>query len=145
MKPSALFNEEEERGIIDAIRRVEQECSVEIRVHVENHCPGRVLDRAAGIFDKLGMSQTEARNGILIYVALADRVSALIGDINVDKHTGADFWQETDHKMNGYFSRRRFAEGIAWAIARIGEELKSHFPTTWKNKNELPDDISFGD
>jgi len=145
MKPSSLFSEEEERLVVEAIRQAEQECSIEIRVHVENHCPGRVLDRAAVVFEKLNMRQTDARNGVLIYVALEDRVSAIIGDENVDKYMPPDFWQETDSKMNGYFTRRQFSSGIRWVIERIGEELKTRFPSTQDNKNELPDDISFGD
>jgi uncharacterized membrane protein len=145
MKLSDIFSAEEQRRLVATIQEVEQNSSVEIRVHVENHCHGRVLDRAAQVFERLGMRKTEARNGVLIYVAPADRVSAILGDVNVDRYTGPGFWQQTLDEMNGSFTRQRFAEGICGAVRRVGEVLQGHFPVEGDNPNELPDDISYGE
>ena len=44
------------------------------------------------------------------------------------------------------FHANHYAVGIATVVTEIGEALKTHFPyqgTT--DKNELPDDIVFGD
>ncbi len=144
MKLSDFFSEEEQRRVVEAIRAVERRSSVEIRVHVERRCPGRVLDRAAVVFERLGMRRTEARNGVLIYVAPADRVSAMLGDVNVDRYTGPGFWQQTLDEMNARFAHRHFAEGVCGAIARVGEVLQGHFPAGEDNPNELPDEISYG-
>jgi len=38
------------------------------------------LDRAAEVFANLKMEQTDARNAVLVYVALKDRQLALLGD-----------------------------------------------------------------
>lgn len=145
MNPSKLFSPEEERRIVDTIREVERSSSVEIRVHAENRCPGRVLDRAALVFERLGMRKTEARNGVLIYVAQADRVSAILGDEGVDRYTGPGFWQQTLDEMNASFTHRRFADGICKAVRRVGEVLRPHFPAGAENKNELPDEISYAE
>ena len=145
MKPAALFSEEEIALLTETIRRVEQASSVEIRVHVENHCPVHVLDRAVAVFEKLDMRETDSRNGILIYAALKDRVSAIIGDENVNRYAHREFWLEANREMNGYFVRRRFSEGIRRAIEHVGQELAAHLPCLPDDRNELPDDISFGE
>lgn len=143
MKPSQVFTPEEQRSVVGAIREVEAASSVEIRVHVENRCPGPVLDRAAAVFERLGMRSTAERNGVLVYVALKDRVSAILGDENVDKHTGPGFWERTLEGMNGRFSRGEFTGGIVGAIRSVGEALRGRFPAGAVNPNELADEISF--
>ena len=143
--PVELLSEEERKAVVEAIRQVERKSSAEIRVHLESHYFSDVLDRAVAVFDRLGMRKTEARNGVLLYVALKDRVSAIIGDENVNRYVGREFWKETDREMNAFFSEGRFTEGICGAILRIGEELQLHFPGGPEDANELPDDISYGD
>lgn len=145
MKPTALFRPEEERAIVEAIRRAEQSTSAEIRVHIENRCPGEVLDRAVAVFDRLEMRRTERRNGVLIYVALKDRLSAMIGDTNVNRLVHREFWQERIAAMGKPFSEGRFSEGICEAIDALRGELEVHFPAGPENVNELPDEISFGE
>ncbi|MDR0954321.1 MAG: TPM domain-containing protein [Rikenellaceae bacterium] len=144
MKPSALFTPQEETLLIEAIRRAEKATSGEIRIHVENHCSGEVLDRAVAVFDSLGMRETEARNGVLIYVALKDRRSAIIGDRGVNAHVGREFWQAAAEAMNARFAAGHFAEGIETAIGMLAEELRGHFPYQPDDVNELPDEISYG-
>ena len=43
------FTEEEKLQITNAIRVAETNTSGEIRVHIEKHCKGDVLDQAAGL------------------------------------------------------------------------------------------------
>ena len=42
------------------------------------------------------------------------------------------------------FRENKFTEGLIAAISAAGEQLKKHFPHLDNDKNELPDDISFG-
>ncbi len=145
MKPSELFRPDEERAIVEAIRLAETSTSAEIRVHIENRCPGEVLDRAVAVFDRLEMRRTERRNGVLIYVALKDRRSAIIGDEQVNRLVSGAFWQERVAEMNGRFSQGSFSEGIVGAIDALRKALEVHFPHQPDDVNELPDDISFGE
>lgn len=145
MRPSTLLDTAGRQAIVAAIRRAEQTTSAEIRVHIESRCPGPVLDRAVAVFEKLGMRATAARNGVLIYVGLKNRASAIIGDKSVNEAVRPDFWSRTVAAMNGRFAAGSFAEGILGAIAALEGELAGHFPVTADDRNELPDDISFED
>jgi uncharacterized membrane protein len=145
MKPSELFAPDEVKTIVEAIRRAERHTSAEIRVHVENRCPGEVLDRAVAVFDRLEMRRTERRNGVLIYVALKDRRAAMIGDENVNRLVHREFWLERVAGMGGHFARGSFAEGIREAVEALQSKLEMHFPHHSNDVNELPDDISFGE
>ncbi len=142
--PASLFTKEQKTAITEAIRQAEAHTSAEIRVHIESKCPGSVLDRAVEVFSKLKMDRTADRNGVLVYVCLNDRKTAIIGDVNINKYVEKDFWQECYADMAARFSRGEFTEGICSAIGRLENELIAHFPHRKDDVNELPDDISFG-
>ena len=52
-KAEQFFTGEEKKLILQSIKTAEKDTSGEIRVHLENRCPGDVLDRAAFLFEKL--------------------------------------------------------------------------------------------
>lgn len=145
MKVSALFTTTQQTAITEAIRRAESVTSIEIRVHLESHCPLPVLDRAVAVFQALEMEKTAARNGILIYLAVKDHVSAILGDLNVNNRVHPGFWQECSDAMAVFFSRADYAGGICRAIEKLEEELKTSFPHQTEDVNELSDEISFGE
>ncbi|NNF02154.1 MAG: TPM domain-containing protein, partial [Bacteroidia bacterium] len=72
MPAENLFNKSELDEIYSAIRASEKNSSGEIRIFLEDHCATSVLDRAAYIFDKLEIKNTQLRNGVLIYLAVDD-------------------------------------------------------------------------
>ncbi|MCD7962976.1 MAG: TPM domain-containing protein [Rikenellaceae bacterium] len=142
---SNIFTKEQNETIVKAIQAAELKTSAEIRVHIENHCKGAVLDRAVEVFSMLKMDKTEGRNGVLIYIAVKDRKDAIIGDVNVNKFVSRDFWDNCCKTMTGLFAEGKFTEGICSAIKELEIELEGHFPYQKDDVNELPDDISFGD
>lgn len=122
----------------------ELDTSGEIRVHIELHCEGDVLDRAAYIFKKLEMHKTKLRNGVLFYLALDDRKFAILGDVGINMKVPANFWDEIKEKMLGYLKAGNIAEGLSDGISMAGRQLKVHFPYKKDDVNELNDEISFG-
>lgn len=130
--------------IKNAIRGAELNTSGEVRVHLENHCNGEVLDRAAYLFGKLGMKDTDLRNGVLIYLAVKDKKFAIIGDKGINTVVPENFWDQIKNRMADHFRNGRFTEGLKEAITSSGEHLKKHFPRSAQDVNELSDDISFG-
>lgn len=144
MRPAAFFTSEEKIMIKNAIAEAELNTSGEIRVHIEGRCKTDLLDRAAYIFETLGMHKTEKRNGVLFYLAVNDRKYAILGDAGINKVTPENFWDNIKDKMHSYFKEDKFAEGLAEGIKMAGNQLKSHFPYQENDVNELPDDISFG-
>lgn len=140
-----FFSIEDKNAIRKAIEDAELNTSGEIRVHIENHCKGEVLDRAAFLFKELKMIQTEERNGVLFYLAVKDRKFAVIGDIGINAVVEENFWEDVKELMKVHFKRSEFADGIAAAIKRAGMKLKKHFPYQKDDVNELSDDISYGE
>ena len=138
-----FFTREQKEAIKRAVQQAEKETSGEIRVHIENVCEGDVLDRAATVFDKLGMTQTEQRNGVLFYVALKSHKFAILGDLGINAKVPQNFWESTKEKIIEHFKEGLFAEGLIEGITLAGKELKQWFPYQTDDVNELPDDISF--
>jgi len=139
-----FFSPEEQKAITQAIADAEHKTSGEIRVHIENSLHGSVLDRAAFLFKQLGMSKTEHRNGVLIYLAIKSRQFAIIGDNGIHKAVPERFWDSIKERMLNDFKEGKFTEGLVYAVSAAGEQLRKHFPHLENDKNELPDDISFG-
>jgi uncharacterized membrane protein len=145
MKASSFFTKEQQAQILDAIKIAEKETSGEIRVHIETSLSGNVLDRASWIFKRIGMLQTEAKNGVLFYLAVRNRKFAIIGDSGINAKVSEGFWDKIKEIMEADFREKRFTEGLARGILMAGDQLKEHFPHMANDINELPDEISFDD
>ncbi len=144
MKADKFFSEDEKSEILTAIKDAELNTSGEIRVHIENKCAENVLDRAAFLFKKLKMHQTEKRNGVLFYLAINDHKFAIIGDAGINEVTPEDFWDDIKNEVILHFKDARFVDGLKKGIRMAGVALKDKFPYQLDDVNELPDDISFG-
>ena len=139
------FTNDEQVAIVNAIKNAEKNTSGEIRVHIEESCPGDPLDAAAKWFARLEMHKTELRNGVLIYLATKDRKFAVIGDVGINQKVPEDFWDSTKEKMISHFRNDNLGQGLITGIREAGEQLKSYFPWQTNDVNELSDEISFGD
>ncbi len=140
-----FLSEADKKMIVDAIKEAELNTSGEIRVHIESHCKGNVLDRAAYIFKKLKMHKTAQRNGVLFYLAYNDRKFAILGDAGINSKVPDDFWDTIKENMTEKFKEGKFAEGLSEGIKESGMQLKTHFPYQSDDVNELSDEISFGE
>jgi uncharacterized membrane protein len=143
MSVEKFFSTEEKKQITDAIAQAELNTSGEIRLHVEGKCKIDVLDRAAYVFEKLKMNETDKRNGVLFYLAVSERKFAIIGDSGINQLVDADFWNETKETMLEFFKEGKFADGLSKGILMAGEQLKANFPYQSDDVNELSDEISF--
>lgn len=139
-----FFSRQQKAEIRQAILTAELDTSGEIRVHIENHCKGDVMDRAADVFAMLKMHKTDLRNGVLFYLAVKDRKFAIIGDKGINKVVPDNFWDEIKEEMFNAFKEGNFAEGLINGIHQAGKHLKKHFPHQTDDINELSDEISFG-
>ncbi len=144
LDPKKFFTEEEIQQIVAAIQAAEQETSGEVRVHLEKSCEGDVFQRALKVFQKIGMTHTAQRNGVLIYLALKNRKFAIVGDEGINRVVPENFWQDVAGILNAHFQEGKFCEGLCQAISRVGEKLKQYFPHQRGDVNELSDEISTG-
>lgn len=144
MSAAKFFTAEQKKELTAAIKAAELNTSGEIRLHVELYCKEDVLDHAAFIFEELEMHNTAQRNGVLFYVAIEDRKLAILGDSGINAAVPAGFWDEIKEMMVSHFKEGLHTEGLAKGIRMAGEQLKKFFPYQQDDKNELSDDISFG-
>lgn len=140
-----FFTKKEKDEIKKAILNAELDTSGEIRVHLETLCKEDVLDRAAHLFPKLGMQNTELRNGVLFYIAVKSQKFAIIGDEGINAAVPTDFWADIKEQMREKFKKGLFVEALCEGIEATGKRLKKHFPHHLDDINELPDEISFGE
>ncbi len=143
MKASSFFTKEQQARILASVREAEMATSGEIRVHIETSCTEDVLDRASWVFKKLGMHKITERNGVLFYLAVSDRKFAIIGDAGINAKVPAGFWDEISTLLQKNFREGKFTEGLAEGIVLAGKQLKTHFPYSKNDVNELSDEISF--
>ena len=146
-KKKEFFSAREKEHIVEAIRIAEKETSGEIRVYIESKNPlVSPLERAKEIFVQLKMHETAQRNAVLIYIAMEHHELALFADEGFYEKVGKEFWEHAVKEMILHFKGNRISHGIEQCIKKIGHTLKEKFPyDASTDKNELPDDIVFGD
>jgi uncharacterized membrane protein len=144
-KPVRFISETEEAEIVAAIRQAEQNTSGEIRIFMESNC--RMVDpvdRAAELFYTLKMDETAAKNAVLVYIAFKDKQLALFADEGIYNKVGGEYWNTAVKDMLTYFKVDDFITGICKVVKKIGQTLQTEFPFQKDDKNELPDQIVFG-
>jgi uncharacterized membrane protein len=125
-----------------AVAEAEAGTSGEVRVHLDARCPGDPMARAVEVFERLGMTRTTLRNGVLVYVAVEDHKLAVIGDAGVHARVGGAYWSGLRDTLVGHLREGRPRDGLVTAVRDIGEMLRRHFPRAPDDRNELPDDVS---
>jgi uncharacterized membrane protein len=128
------------------IKASEAQHSGQIRLVVEAALPLSYIwrglaarARAVMLFGKLRVWDTERNNGVLIYLLLAERKIEIVADRGLTQFVDTQTWQATMASMRGSFKTGRFDEGLAYAIAQVGQHLIAHFPESRLHPNELPD------
>ncbi len=127
--------------VVAAIGAAERKTSGEIRVVLSRKKIADPVAEAQQQFERLGMTRTAHRNGVLILLAPRSRKFAVIGDTAVHEKCGDSFWRLLAAAMELHFKRGEFTEGLVHGIERAGAILAEHFPPTAGDRNELPDDI----
>lgn len=139
-----FFTASQQEAIQASIATAELNTSGEIRLHVDDKCPGDPVAKAIKVFEKLKMHETELRNGVLIYVAIKDKKLAIVGDRGINEAVSDDFWDAIKNDLVFRFKEGKYTEGLVEGIHASGEQLKTHFPYQSDDTNELSNEISFG-
>jgi uncharacterized membrane protein len=138
-----------------ALTRIEQRVAAsealhhgEIRVCVEAGLPLSYLwqgasarDRAVSLFGKLRVWDTEANNGVLIYVLLAEHAIEIVADRGVARHVPQAHWQTIVTGLQQAFRKGEFESGLIQAVEAVDDMLVKHFGRVdgSGDRNELPD------
>ena len=135
-------------GIEGAIQAAETRHAGEIRFAVETAIDLPSLwrgetarARALEAFAGLGVWDTEANNGVLIYVLMAEKVlleALVIADRGIASRVSQAEWEEVCREAEDRFRQGRFGEGAQAAIAGVARLLGRHFPAQGADRNEQP-------
>lgn len=140
-----FFTKEQQQLMVEAIQEAEKNTSGEVRFFVESKCKYvDPVDRAREIFFSLKMNQTKDRNAVLLYIAMDDHQLAIFADEGIYQRLGANYWNVEVKKIIARFSKDDYTGGVCDVISDIGEALKKEFPYESSDKNELPDELIFG-
>jgi uncharacterized membrane protein len=144
MKINAFLHALDNDRIVAAILDAEGRSRGEIRVHVTNRPAADVEAAARAQFEKLEMTKTALRNGVLIYVAPRSQKFAVIGDAGIHERCGPSFWADVAAAMEADFRAGRFTDGIVEGVREAGDALARYFPREGEARdvNELSDDVT---
>lgn len=134
----------ERTRVAQAIGEAERLTSGEVRVHLDDHIEDEVMDHAAFVFEELAMQRTRDRNGVLIYIAVADRRVAVIGDTGINERVPPGFWTDVVGVLKLHFVAGRHADGLVEAVHMVAAKLQQYFPLRHDDSDELSNEVSIG-
>jgi putative membrane protein len=100
---------------------------------------GRVRRRALATFQVSTEARTHGRNGVLIYLSLAEHRAELVADAAVHASIPHEAWGAVMAVLVDAVADGRPGEGLAAAVTAVGDLLEPHFPPGSANPNEIPD------
>jgi len=129
-----------------AITTTEREHGGELRFVVEHALEPLQIwhgltarERALQVFGQLRVWDTEANNGILVYVLLAERAVEIIADRGIARRVPQPQWDQLCVQLQACFAQQRFRDGALLAVEASATLLRQHYPAAGARSNELPD------
>ena len=130
-----------ERRIAEGERRH----SAELHVAIEASLPlmdvlrgRRPRERALEVFGRLRVWDTEANNGVLIHLLLADRAVEIVADRGAARAIDDAHWRGVAQAMSDAFRAGDYVDGVMTALDRLEPLLAEAFPAQPRNPDELP-------
>lgn len=98
----------------------------------------RVRNRAIALFKASTERRTHSRTGVLIYLSLAEHRAEIVADEAIVAKVAPEAWGAAMAAMIDHLKAGRPGEGMAAAVAAIGDVLAEHFPRTGTDPDEMP-------
>lgn len=142
----SFFAKIDEPRIVEAIRVAESRSRGEIRLHVTEKEVQDAIKEATATFERLGMTATVERNGILIFIAARSHKFAVLGDSGITSRAGTEPLDSMAATLTEAFRAGGFTEGLVKAVEQAGDLLAAHFPRDpgKSDQDELSNAISRG-
>ena len=142
MKQKEFLEKLDQSRIVTAIQDAERRTSGEIRIHVQPKAiGGEIRTVAERTFERLGMTKTALRNGVLLFIATEEQRFVILGDKGINEKVPGGFWDEIAARLTIRFKNQEFTEGIIDAVTAAGAHLGQYFPRAADDANELADTI----
>jgi len=134
--------------IARAIAEAEARSTGEIVVSLAPFFIGSVERAAERAWERLGMSRTRDRNGVLLFVVPGRRQLYVRGDQGIHEKVGPQFWEEVARAVSARLaadgrSKDARTEALLHGVSLVGEALAKHFPRRERDAktNQLPDSV----
>jgi uncharacterized membrane protein len=125
-----------------AIREAERATTGEVRVAVLPRVRGGLEKAVPHAAERLGMTRTKDRNGVLILVDPSRRSFLVWGDTAIHERVEPDFWKNVAAAIEERFRAGDFTGGLVRGIETAGRSLAAHFPCgPGGRENQLPDRV----
>jgi putative membrane protein len=98
----------------------------------------RARARAILLFKASTEKRTRTRTGVLIYLSMAERQAELVADDAIAAKVAPEIWGDAMAAMVAHLREGRPGEGMAAAVAKVGEVLAIHFPFSGTDPDEMP-------
>jgi len=92
-------------------------------------------------FEKLGITYTKDKTGILIFIILNERYYNILADEGINAKIPEHVWIDMEEKLKEEFRNSNYFAGIMHLIDKMGGILINEFPKSSDDVNELPDEI----
>lgn len=132
-------------AIESAIHTAEQHHAGELCVAIEGALELSELlrgvsgrERALEVFSNLRVWDTEANNGVLIYLLLADRDVEIIADRGIHQRIATGEWDKVCRAMESLLRQGQYEAAVLQGVALVGALLQEHYPATDLKHDELP-------
>jgi uncharacterized membrane protein len=143
MQQKEFLEKLDQKRIVAAIADAEKQTSGEVRVHVQPKVTGGELrDVAERTFERLGMTKTALRTGVLLFIASEENRFVILGDQGINDKVPAGFWDEIAAKLTIRFRNGEFTDGIVDAVTAAGAQLREYFPRAADDVDELSNEIN---
>ena len=128
--------------IEQSIKLAELDTTAEFKVHLEMHCRGEAEVRAKQLFETMTLKQTEQRNAVFIYVAVASRKYNILYDEGILQTVDHEMIRKADFILLDHLRNDKLVLGVIAVIEFLIKELSRYFPYIPCDTNEIGDEIS---
>ena len=124
------------------IQGFENVTSCELKFHLDNTFDGDLDSKVEGLFDSLGLHDTELRNGVLIAFFVKPSKAVIYFDSGLStqiSHKDLRGWSEGLLELDG---EREFISELEPKVLEFAKRLSADFPIAIDDINELSDEVS---
>ncbi|WP_343597010.1 TPM domain-containing protein [Acinetobacter sp.] len=140
------FNEDDQHAIGLAVQQAEQGHVGEIQVVIEGHIPCSVAYhqntqlRARDLFASLGVWDTAANSGVLVYLNLCERQVEIVTDRGINALAEQIVWQQICDDMVEQLKQQQYRQAVMIGVQHIGQQLQHFYAQQGvDDTNELAD------
>lgn len=101
----------------------------------------RAREGARREFLSRGLTRTQERTGVLIYIALAEHYAEILADTGIADRAAPDVWGDIIAKLIEEIRQGRITDGLIAAIRSTGAILAEHAPPRFDDIDELPNKV----